>query len=171
VKEVDLDHLLRRLGERDWMAKVSQLKIEELSDEEAKGLLARNQLGRIAYTFRAQVDIRPLMYAYEEGWLFGRTSSGEKLRILRHNRWVALVVDEVVDFWNWESVVVRGGIHFFGQRGDAEDTAMRERALLAIRGVIPEALTEADPAAERNFLYGLAVHEISGRKAKLMPAR
>jgi len=153
------------------MAETPQLKIEELSDGEAKALLARNHLGRIAYTFRDQVDIRPLMYAYEDGWLFGRTSGGEKLRILRHNRWVALVVDEVKDFWNWESVVVRGGIHFFGLRGDPEDTAMRERALLAIRRAIPEALTESDPAADRTFLFGLAVQEISGRKAELISAK
>jgi hypothetical protein len=83
---------------------------------------------------------------------------------------VALVVDEVKDFWNWESVVVRGGIHFFGLRGDAEDMAMRETALAAIRRVIPEALTESDPASDRTFLFGLAIQEISGRKAKLMPA-
>lgn len=144
-----------------------QLIVEELSEEAATELLARNHLGRIAYSFRDQVDIRPLMYAHESGWLFGRTSGGEKLRILRHNRWVALVVDEVKDFWNWESVVVRGGIHFFGERGDAEDLAMRERALEAIRRVIPEALTESDPASDRTFLFGLAIQEISGRRARL----
>ena len=153
------------------MARAPQLEIKELSEEEAKAILSRNHLGRIAYSFRDQVDIRPLMYVFEEGWLFGRTSGGEKIRILRHNRWVALVVDEVKDFWNWESVVVRGGIHFFGERGDPEDLAIRDRALSAIRRVIPEALTEADPAADRTFLFGLAVQEISGRKASLVAPR
>jgi nitroimidazol reductase NimA-like FMN-containing flavoprotein (pyridoxamine 5'-phosphate oxidase superfamily) len=155
----------------DRMAKTPQLKIEELSDEYAKEILARNHLGRIAYSFKDQVDIRPLMYSFEEGWLFGRSSSGEKLRILRHNRWVALVVDEVRDFWNWESVVVRGAVHFFGERGDSEDMEMRARALAAIRRVIPEALTDSDPAGERTFLFGLAIQEISGRKASLEPGK
>lgn len=153
------------------MATAPQLIVEELSEEQSRELLARNHLGRIAYTFKDQVDVRPLMYVLDDGWLFGRTSSGEKLRIFRHNRWVALVVDEVKDFWNWESVVVRGGVHFFGERGDPEDLSMRQRALEAIRKVLPEALTESDPASDRRYLFGLAIQEISGRKAYLGEAK
>lgn len=57
----------------------SDVTIRDLDDEECRRLLADSGVGRIAYTFRDRVDIQPLSYAFDDGWIFGRTSHGSKL--------------------------------------------------------------------------------------------
>ena len=69
--------------------------IRDLSAREAEALLRRNRIGRLAYTYRNKVDIRPLHYAWRRGWLFGRTSPGDKLMKLTYNQWVAFEIDEI----------------------------------------------------------------------------
>ena len=66
-----------------------------MSQHECLALLARNQVGRLAFTFHDRVDIQPLHYVYEAGWIYGRTSQGTKLATLAHHQWVAFEVDEV----------------------------------------------------------------------------
>ena len=46
----------------------------DLSRDEAVAILMRNEVGRLAYSFHDSVDIRPIHYVYDDGWLFGRTS-------------------------------------------------------------------------------------------------
>ena len=138
-----------------------------MSREECDALLRRNTLGRMGFSFQDQVDIQPLNYVFRDPWLFGRTSEGAKLVTLRHNRWVAFQVDEIRDDWNWDSVVVRGGIHVLGEGGGAEDRRLHEVARKALREVIPE-LDRYDPAPHRDVIFGLAPHEIVGRSARLV---
>ena len=80
----------------------------ELSGKEMETLISRNHVGRIAFSFHDTVDIRPIHYSAARGWLFGRTSPGDKLVTLRHNQWVAFEVDEITGPFDWESVVIRG---------------------------------------------------------------
>src|SRR5438105_5401 len=70
-----------------------------------EALLARQRVGRLAFAFHDRVDIEPIHYAYEDGWLYGRTSHGSKLATVLHNPWVAFEVDEVRSHFDWESVV------------------------------------------------------------------
>jgi nitroimidazol reductase NimA-like FMN-containing flavoprotein (pyridoxamine 5'-phosphate oxidase superfamily) len=67
--------------------------IRELTDEEMHALLARNHVGRVAFSFHDRVDIRPIHYIFSDNWLFGRTEPSDKLVTLRHNQWVAFEVD------------------------------------------------------------------------------
>ncbi len=147
------------------MAK-GRIEISAMSGEECEALLRRNTVGRMGFSFQDRVDIQPLTYVYRDRWLFGRTSEGAKLATLRHNRWVAFQVDEIHDTWNWDSVVVRGGIHVLGEGGGAEDRRLREEAEAALRELMPE-LEEHDPAPHRTVIFGLAPHEIVGRSARL----
>lgn len=38
-------------------------------------------VARIAYSRENQVDIEPIHYIYQDGWLYGRTSRGAKLEL------------------------------------------------------------------------------------------
>lgn len=82
-----------------------------LTRAECDALLARNYVGRLAFSFHDRVDIQPIGYVYEAGWIFGRTSEGAKLTTLEHNRWLAFEVDEVRGPFDWTSVVVQGSFH------------------------------------------------------------
>jgi uncharacterized protein len=144
-------------------------QIEELPRSECEALLARNHLGRMALSFRDRVDIRPMTYVFDQGWIFGRTGAGEKLRTLQHNRWVAFQVDEVRDLWNWDSVVIRGAVHLLDEPRGTDDRELREQALRALRGLEDGTLGEGDPAPDRDVLFGLAPQEFGGRRSLLVP--
>ena len=139
----------------------------ELSREESEALLGRTHVGRLAYSFHDQVDIEPIHFVYEKGWIYGRTSHGSKLTAIAHNRWVAFETDEVDSLFEWRSVVVKGAVYLLepGARRDESGVDYYERALDLLRGVIPETLTEQDPTPHRTILFRIAVDSIVGRAA------
>jgi nitroimidazol reductase NimA-like FMN-containing flavoprotein (pyridoxamine 5'-phosphate oxidase superfamily) len=89
----------------------------ELDRDEIEAMLLRNKVGRVAFSFHDRVDIQPIHYIYERGWLYGRTSEGEKLATLQHNQWVAFEVDEVRDTFEWRSIVIHGSFWVIHPRG------------------------------------------------------
>ena len=121
------------LGIRSSRAR--QPRTVALSHAQCMKLLARNQVGRLAYTFRDAVDIVPLHYAHDDEWIYIRTS-GQKLAKLRHHRWVAFEVDEIFGMFDWSSVVAYGT--FYELAPDAEQHA---RAVNALREAMPDAFT------------------------------
>ena len=130
---------------------------------QAVDLLRRNHIGRIAYSFRDRVDIRPVHYTWRRGWLFGRTSEGSKVDTIRHSRWVALEVDEISAPFDWVSVVVRGTFYLLSPEGSVHDRRLYRRAFRAIQDFMPAALTEDDPVPSRHLLFGISIDEVSGR--------
>ena len=140
-----------------------------LARDECEALLARNVVGRIAFTLHDRVDIEPIHYALdgpEAGWIYGRTSPGSKLSVLAHHPWVAFEVDEIRALFDWASVVVHGTVYRL--RPDAGTPAERRRfedALAALRGVLPSTLEADDPVAFRDVIFGIHVDAITGRGA------
>src|SRR6478672_13615462 len=82
--------------------------IRALRGDEAEALVARNQVGRIAFSLHDRVDVEPIHYVYDAPWIFGRTSAGAKLLTLEHNQWCAFETDEVLGMFDWQGVVVKG---------------------------------------------------------------
>jgi nitroimidazol reductase NimA-like FMN-containing flavoprotein (pyridoxamine 5'-phosphate oxidase superfamily) len=139
--------------------------IRELARSEIDEVLARNHVGRIAYSFRDRVDIEPIHYVYDDGWIYGRTQLGTKLTVVQHNYWVAFEVDEVEDLFGWRSVVVRGGFYILADEGTAQSRELRDLAIAQIRRLTPEAFTPEDPVPFRDILFRIAVQEVEGRAA------
>jgi uncharacterized protein len=136
-----------------------------LTQRECLELLARNQVGRIAFAFHDRVDIQPVGYVFAAGWIYGRTSEGAKLETLAHNQWVAFEVDEVRGLFDWASVVVRGSFHRLDPDGSAADRDTFAHALRLVRTLVPQSLTARDPAPHRTVLFRIAVGEMTGRRA------
>ncbi len=141
----------------------------DLSREETEALLRRNKVGRLAFTFHDRVDIQPIHYVYERGWIYGRTSEGEKIATLEHNRWVAFEVDEVEDIFDWRSVVVHGSFWKLPPRGSPHAEELWTRAANLVSQIVPGALTERDPVAFRHILFRIAVGDAIGREARTKP--
>jgi nitroimidazol reductase NimA-like FMN-containing flavoprotein (pyridoxamine 5'-phosphate oxidase superfamily) len=137
--------------------------IRELNRAESEAVLARNHVGRIAYSFRDRVDIEPIHYVYHDGWIYGRTQPGTKLTVVQHNYWVAFEVDEVEDIFGWRSVVVRGGFYILADEGTPQSRALREQAIVQVRRLVPAAFTPQDPVPFRDILFRIAVQELEGR--------
>ncbi len=67
------------------MNAVQPPEFRTLSTAETARILRRNHVGRIAYAYRDRVDIQPIHYVFASGWIYGRTSPGTKLSLIRHN--------------------------------------------------------------------------------------
>lgn len=143
------------------MASSVGLQVAELSVEEARALLARQHVGRVAYAVRGNVDIEPISYSVNGDWIVGRTSVGTKLARLAQQPSCAFEVDEVAGLDDWRSVVVKGTFYLLDPV-DGSPTVYR-RALDSIRALEPEALSEADATPHRNIVFGIYMNEISGR--------
>lgn len=135
-----------------------------LTEAEARAVLARHHVGRIAYSFRDHVDIEPIHYVVDGSWIYGRTSIGTKLATLAHHPWCAFEVDEVRDTFDWESVVVKGTFHLLDPQAGSPESYGRAVALL--RQLVPGTLTADDPTPHRRVLFGIYTDEITGRAAR-----
>ena len=136
-----------------------------LSREECADVIARNHVGRLAFREGHQLDIQPVGYVARDEWLFLRSAYGAKLEAITHDPFVAFEVDEIDGPFDWRSVVVHGTIYLIPTDG-SETEGKAQRAMDAIRSMMPEAFTAKDPVPERQILYGLYIHEMTGRLAQ-----
>lgn len=141
-----------------------------LERDESQAILSRNHVGRIAYSFHDRVDIEPIHYMCDGGWIYGRTSPGTKLTTLSHHRWVAFEVDEIDGPLDWRSVVVHGTVYWLTSTLSHASEDEVQTGLTLMRTVFPETLTEDDPTPLRTVLFRLSTSEITGRCATSQPA-
>lgn len=142
------------------------MTFRELSREEIEEVLRRNKVGRIAFSLHDRVDIEPIHYVYDHGWLYGRTSEGDKLMTLQHNQWVAFEVDEIRDTFDWTSVVVHGSFWVIHPRGSPHAEEVFAKASELVSHIVPGSLTENDPVPFRQTLFRIAVSDSRGREAQ-----
>lgn len=137
-----------------------------LAPKECAAVLERNHTGRIAFLREGRVDIEPVGYVARGNWIFVRSAYGAKLEAFAHNPYVAFEVDEVDGPFDWRSVVAQGTIYMLPADGAPIEQKEFERAVKALRTIMPHALTQSDPVPERVFVYGLHVDRLSGRMAQ-----
>ena len=150
-------------------ARPGDVEIRELSRAEIEATLERNSVGRLAFSFHDRVDIQPIHYIYERGWIYGRTSEGEKLSSLKHNQWIAFEIDEVRDLFDWRSVVIHGSFWLIHPRGSPRAEELWTKAAELVSKIVPGALTDSDPVPFRHTLFRIAVADVRGREARTRP--
>ena len=138
--------------------------IRKLERSECLEILARNKVGRVAFSVHDRVDIEPIHYVLDGDWLYLRTSPGSKVATVAHNRWVAFEVDEFEELFRWRSVVVHGGI--YPVSADLSGVETHEHAIDALRQLIPDSLTADDPVPFRNVVLRIHLDEVTGREAE-----
>jgi len=138
----------------------------DLERDEIDTVLARNHVGRIAYAFHDRVDIEPIHYAYEDGWIYGRTDAGTKLLMLQHQPWVAFEVDEISGLFDWTSVVAHGAFYLIEGDGTPRDRERHAHAIELLRLIVPETLAEGDPTPLRTVLFRVHLDSLRGRTAR-----
>ena len=141
----------------------------ELPRDEIEEMLLRNKVGRLAFSFHDRVDIQPIHYVYERGWLYGRTSEGDKIVSLTHNQWIAFEVDEIEDVFEWRSIVIHGSLWILHPSGSLRAEEVWKKASELVTRIVPGALTERDPVSFRQTLFRIAVSDVRGRAASMKP--
>ena len=139
----------------------------DLSRQESERLLRTHAIGRLAFAFHDRVDIEPISYVYEDGWIYSRTSPGGKLEVLAHHPWVAFEVDDVQGLFEWTSVVAKRAVYMVDELSASGGTESWEYAVALLRRLTPGALTDADPVPERSVIFRIHVDELHGRMATM----
>lgn len=149
------------------MSATARPVFSHLGEQECEEILRRNHIGRLAYARGNTVDIEPVHYVYDKGWIYGRTSRGRKLETTGYSWWpVAFEVDEVEELFAWRSVVVHGGFYTIPFHGVQWETVEWKRGVELLRTLVPQTFTEDDPVAFRTVVFRIAVQEVTGREAK-----
>lgn len=151
--------------------RAGEVEFRELARDEIEAMIGRNNVGRIAFAFHDRVDIEPIHYIYERGWLYGRTSEGEKLSTLAHNQWVAFEIDEIKDIFDWRSIVIHGSFWIIHPRGSPHAEELWAKAANLVGEIVPGSLTESDPVGFRHILFRVAISDVRGREAKMRPSQ
>jgi uncharacterized protein len=137
-------------------------EFRDLDEQDVRSVLARNNVGRLAYAWGGEADIRPLHYAYANGGIYGRTAPGAKFaEICVLPARVAFEVDEIDALFDWRSVIARGTFHILSPEGPEADEWLRAVELL--RRVVKLTFREGDPVPDRNLIFKIDVEEMTGR--------
>ncbi|HZE09113.1 MAG TPA: pyridoxamine 5'-phosphate oxidase family protein [Gemmatimonadaceae bacterium] len=134
-----------------------------LSRDECESVLLRNRVGRIAFALHDRVSIVPIHFVFLNGWIYGRTASAGKLRQILRNRRVAFEVDEYSQLFDWRSVVVHGPFYLIPADATRRTRSVYQTAVVAIRQLAPNALTDTDPVPFRDELFRIRAVEVTGR--------
>lgn len=148
------------------MTVLTRPTIRRLDRADCEAILARNHVGRLAYTRANRTDIEPVHYVYADDWIYGRTSAGRKMEILGDRWWpVAFEVDEVEDLFRWRSVAIHGGFYPVPKESVTGQNPVWSRAVELLRTLVPETFRADDPVPERTVVFRIAVQEVTGREA------
>jgi uncharacterized protein len=152
---------------QDSRSDVASPTIVELSRDECEAILARNCVGRIAFSLYDAVYIKPLHYVYEQGAIWARTSDGLMTGVTGRNQRVGFEVDEVSDIFHWCSVVVQGEVELLSADGDAAERLQWEQGIRLLRSIVPATLTESDPVPDRDRVFRISADHLTGRRSSV----
>ena len=94
----------------------------ELNADQIEELLRRETTGRIGCHADRRTYVVPITYVYEAGSVYGHSSEGMKIRMMRENPEVCFEVDRIEDAATWQSVIAWG--RFEELRGEEAIRAM-----------------------------------------------
>lgn len=80
--------------------------IHEMTKSECQRILACTRLGRLACARENQPYVVPIYFVYEEPYVYGFTSVGQKVEWMRSNPLVCVEVDDVKSFDQWTSILL-----------------------------------------------------------------
>lgn len=146
-------------------------RIRQMTARQIECVIARNHVGRVAFTSAGRIEIVPVHYVYADGLLYGRTSSGAKHGAWRARPEVVVEIDEIEGLASWRSVIVRGALMVLDPRGPRSEPFAYWNAVAAIRTLVPAAFTERDPMPQRSNVFRIAPSELTGREAVLRSGR
>jgi nitroimidazol reductase NimA-like FMN-containing flavoprotein (pyridoxamine 5'-phosphate oxidase superfamily) len=144
--------------------------IHQLTPDECFEVLGHSYYGRLACSRYEQPYVVPFTFYLDQPreCLYSFSTLGQKIEWMRANARVCVEVDEIVDQYNWTSVLVFGR---YEELGDSKkDEAARRRAyeLFQERSAwwLPGA-GKASSGAEHHtsIIYRITIDKMSGRRA------
>ncbi|MEP7274344.1 MAG: pyridoxamine 5'-phosphate oxidase family protein [Acidobacteriota bacterium] len=133
--------------------------ISEMTKDEAKNLLAQQNLGRLGCIAEGEAYVVPVHYHFDGEDIYLHSLPGRKLSALRtHNR-ACLQVDSIQDPWQWRSVIA------YGQYQEIADPKLREQSLISILRHVPDMTPVESKMSTRGdevVVFRLRLEQITG---------
>lgn len=130
-----------------------------LSPDEIEALLRRQRVGRLGCSANDRPYVVPITYAYDGRFVYGYSTLGRKIGVMREQPLVCFEVDEVLGPAAWRCVIAEGLYE------ELSDDAAREEALPRLTAgggeLVPRNLCSS--AADRVVVFRLRLTEKSGR--------
>ena len=137
--------------------------VHELSRAAIEVVLRRNGVGRLAYVLEDRVEVEPIHFAFADGWIYGRTAQGARLRTVQHDRMITFHVDEVDGVLAWRSIVGRGLVTLLPLDPTAQERAQWQEGLAAIHQFESSGHRTSDDVAPRGTAFRILLVEVVGQ--------
>lgn len=79
-----------------------------LDEAETRDLIAAGKVGRLGCVVKGEPYVVPINYLFEDGWIYGHSMMGRKIRALRNHPRACLQVDQVESDFHWRSAIAFG---------------------------------------------------------------
>jgi nitroimidazol reductase NimA-like FMN-containing flavoprotein (pyridoxamine 5'-phosphate oxidase superfamily) len=144
--------------------------IRELTLAECVEVLERTHVARLACARHSQPYIVPISFYFDsdDTCLYSFSTLGQKIHWMRDNPQVCVEVDEIVDRFNWTTVVLNGVYEELRDRGDAARVEARAVQLFQARSEwwLPGAAKLAGRREhDTAVVYRIRIMRMSGRRA------
>ena len=80
----------------------------ELNPEMIEEMLNSQLLGRIGCHADGITYVVPVHFAYEAPYIYANSANGLKIDIMRKNPKVCFEIDDIENFFNWQSIICQG---------------------------------------------------------------
>ena len=133
-----------------------------LTPKQIDVVLHRATVGRIGVSDEHRTYVVPMTFVYDGDSVYGHTTLGQKVAMMRRNANVGFEVDEIHDLANWRSVIAQG--RYEELSGDLAEAAAR---LIAARLAPITTSQTAGPAgsgrARSHIVFRIQLLERTGR--------
>ncbi|MDB5279674.1 MAG: pyridoxamine 5-phosphate oxidase family protein [Ferruginibacter sp.] len=145
----------------------------ELNETQINNLLSSQVVGRLGCSKGKQPYVVPVTFAYDGVYIYGQTTEGTKLEILRKNPKVCFEVDTMTDMKNWQSVIIQGIFEELKSK-EAEQTReilynrifpLSTSSTIHTYGYLQNGKVE-DNAKIKDVMYRIAIKKVTGRFEK-----
>lgn len=79
-----------------------------LNESQIENLLKEQVIGRIACHFQGETYLVPINYVYKDGYIYGHSALGKKIKMMRENPAVCFEVEHIHSVFHWQTVIAKG---------------------------------------------------------------
>ena len=144
--------------------------IYDLTPEECRKVLTRENFGRLACARENHPYVVPIGFAYQSEYLYGFSTVGQKIEWMRANPCVCFEIDTVTSLDRWLSVIVTGRYEELPDISEWSEELIDAYDLIRQRSLWSEpAYTSAvlrDPSQRPMLVYyRIHIEKLTGRRA------
>jgi nitroimidazol reductase NimA-like FMN-containing flavoprotein (pyridoxamine 5'-phosphate oxidase superfamily) len=105
--------------------------IQDMTPDSCFSLLAGTRIGRIACSQGNQPYITPFSFVYDEQFIYGFATVGQKIDWMRANPLVCVEIEHIVTREEWQTVVALGRYQELSNTAEFEEIRVTAHDLLA----------------------------------------